>query len=198
MLYHFGGTYIDLDVIILDSGFFAKRFNIAFGGEYNNAHLKFGRHDLLLWQFMENFHSNFNGQEWGHNGPRMVERVLRAKCNAIDGRLNTNTSLCRNLLIADAKFVAPVHYTDIGSVLRTNFSLLRDWQQRGVLAFHWFHKRNFGFDRGKIVEVNSTSILRQIMQHSCPSTVDVLRCREEVVCYLRQHKDRRAHSGHNI
>lgn len=84
VLYKYGGIYIDTDFIVLKN-FTGVRNSIGaqssdLSGNWtrlNNAVLIFDMNHPLLFKFMEEFASSFNGNKWGHNGPYLVSRVVK-------------------------------------------------------------------------------------------------------------------------
>ncbi|QCD76732.1 lactosylceramide 4-alpha-galactosyltransferase [Vigna unguiculata] len=84
LLYKFGGTYIDLDVIVLKSfsklrnTVGAQTFDVRTGkwSRLNNAVLIFDKKHPLLLKFIEEFALTFDGNKWGHNGPYLISRVV--------------------------------------------------------------------------------------------------------------------------
>ncbi|XP_073153325.1 uncharacterized protein [Henckelia pumila] len=82
-LYKYGGVYLDTDFVILKdlSGLrnvigaqsVKKKGNPT---KLNNAILVFDREHPLVYTFMEEFASTFDGNRWGHNGPHLVTRVV--------------------------------------------------------------------------------------------------------------------------
>lgn len=83
VLYKYGGVYLDTDFIILKdlSGLrnsIGAQSVDAFGNwtRLNNAVLVFDKNHTLLYKFMEEFTSTFDGNKWGHNGPYLVSRVV--------------------------------------------------------------------------------------------------------------------------
>lgn len=83
VIYKYGGVYLDTDFIVL------KKFSglrNAIGAQsmdasgkwtrLNNAAFVFDKSHPLLYMFMEEFKSTFNGNIWGYNGPYLVSRVV--------------------------------------------------------------------------------------------------------------------------
>ncbi|KAA8517311.1 hypothetical protein F0562_017604 [Nyssa sinensis] len=83
ILYKYGGIYLDTDFIVLKD-FSGMRNSIgaqsidAYGNwtRLNNAVLVFDKNHPLLYKFIEEFASTFDGNRWGHNGPYLVSRVV--------------------------------------------------------------------------------------------------------------------------
>lgn len=83
VIYKYGGVYLDTDFIVL------KKFSglrNAIGAQssdasgkwtrLNNAAFVFDKSHPLLYMFMEEFKSTFDGNIWGYNGPYLVSRVV--------------------------------------------------------------------------------------------------------------------------
>lgn len=84
VLYKYGGVYLDTDFIILKdfsglrNSIGAQSVNVL--GNWtrlNNAVLVFDKKHPLLYRFIEEFASTFDGNKWGHNGPYLVSRVVQ-------------------------------------------------------------------------------------------------------------------------
>ncbi|CAL9002774.1 unnamed protein product [Prunus brigantina] len=85
ILYKYGGVYLDIDFIVLNS-FLGLRNSIGAQSvdvasknwtRLNNAVLVFDMNHPLLYKFMEEFALTFDGNKWGHNGPYLVSRVVQ-------------------------------------------------------------------------------------------------------------------------
>ncbi|KNA03798.1 hypothetical protein SOVF_205670 [Spinacia oleracea] len=85
ILYKYGGVYLDTDMIILkDVSGLRNTIGVQELDEkkkiwvsVNNAVLVFDKEHPLLFRFMEEFNSTFDGSLWGHNGPYMASRVIK-------------------------------------------------------------------------------------------------------------------------
>lgn len=86
ILYKYGGVYLDTDFIVTRS---FKGLKNSIGAQtvvegdsknwtrLNNAVLIFEKDHPLLYSFIEEFASTFDGNRWGHNGPYLVTRVVQ-------------------------------------------------------------------------------------------------------------------------
>lgn len=84
VLNKYGGIYLDTDFVVLKS--FAGLRN-AIGEQsigvsknwtrLNNAVLGLDMNHPLLFKFIKEFASTFDGNKWGHNGPYLVSRVVQ-------------------------------------------------------------------------------------------------------------------------
>lgn len=165
VLYKFGGVYVDADVIVLRS--FASLRN-AIGAQaadgrtgnwsrLNNAVMVFDREHPLLYKFMEEFTSTFNGNKWGHNGPYLVSRVVAREPPA------TNFSV-----LPPAAFY-PVDWNRISSLFRGPRSgEHRRWAaakldaiRRESFAIHLWNRQSKG------LKVEEGSVMKRLMLDSC-------------------------------
>ncbi|XP_073127667.1 uncharacterized protein At4g19900-like [Henckelia pumila] len=85
VVYRYGGVYLDTDFIVLKD-FSGLRNSIGAqsvdaNGNWsrlNNALLAFDKKHPLVYRFIEEFATTFNGNKWGHNGPYLVSRVVNS------------------------------------------------------------------------------------------------------------------------
>ncbi|XP_057526514.1 uncharacterized protein LOC130805746 [Amaranthus tricolor] len=100
VLYKYGGVYFDSDMIILKDvyglrnciGIQEVNKETNAWTSVNNAVLIFDKNHPLLFRFLEEFNSSFNGNLWGHNGPFMATRVIK-KVGHISGYSSSSNSL---------------------------------------------------------------------------------------------------------
>ena len=116
LLYKYGGAFLDTDFIILKD--FSESRN-AIGVQsihsktkqwtrLNNEVLIFDINHPLLLDFMEEFALNFNGNQWGSNGPYLVSRVVERAA----------TKPGYNFTILPMKAFYPVNWRDIHKYLK--------------------------------------------------------------------------------
>lgn len=83
LLWKYGGTYIDMDMIVrlelnqLPPNYICKDHGFL-NGAIINLDTKRGRNFAEI--FMKDMLENFNGTAWGTNGPEMLERVMSELC----------------------------------------------------------------------------------------------------------------------
>ena len=116
VLYKYGGAYLDTDYVVLRDFFDLRN---AVGAQsidsktkqwtrLNNAVLIFDINHPVLYDFMEDFAENFNGNRWGYNGPYMVSRVVE--------RVATKPGY--NLTILPPKAFYPVNWMEINKLFK--------------------------------------------------------------------------------
>lgn len=103
-LFKFGGTYLDLDIVMLDSLNTQKPNNYA-GAESNdfvavgiiNLEGETGHDiaDLCVKDLLK----NFNGEDWGNNGPGVMTRVLHKICHTKNVMKMISENACKNFRV---------------------------------------------------------------------------------------------------
>ncbi|XP_076927982.1 uncharacterized protein LOC143591756 [Bidens hawaiensis] len=130
ILYKYGGVYIDTDFVILKD-FSSLRNSIGAqsakrSGNWtrlNNAVLVFDKNHLLLYKFMEEFASTFDGNKWGYNGPYLVSRVVEREA----------TNLKMNFTVLPPRAFYPVDWTRVGGFFTTPVNKVhRRWVEAKV------------------------------------------------------------------
>ncbi|XP_034474390.1 lactosylceramide 4-alpha-galactosyltransferase-like [Drosophila innubila] len=84
-LYRFGGIYMDLDVVFLRS---MENVPLNYAGAESDTHIANGVMSLAPTGFghqfaascLREFQRNFDGSDWGHNGPGVITRVAQRIC----------------------------------------------------------------------------------------------------------------------
>lgn len=146
-LYKSGGTYLDLDIIPLhkeifdaDVGSISRQCEIKSCGEgffLNNAFLSFPAKAPFVFKLMEAFVSEFNGNVWGWNGPRLVSSLYkRMLCDSEAGVHD-----CHKLKLLPIERLAPFDWDEIMPVLSSqpdeSYTQLLNNSQ--ILAIHAYH-----------------------------------------------------------
>lgn len=91
-LYRYGGLYLDMDVVVLRS---MEEVPPNYTGAESDTHLAAGVMNLEPTGFghgiaescLRDFQHNFDGRDWGNNGPGVITRVAQKICQTNDIRL---------------------------------------------------------------------------------------------------------------
>lgn len=94
-LWRFGGTYLDMDVIVKKS---LENIEPNYAGAESDTHVAAGIMNFDSDGFghqiadlcLTNFIMGFDGTRWGHNGPGVITRVLQKICNTNFPQLMTS------------------------------------------------------------------------------------------------------------
>lgn len=101
-LWKYGGIYLDLDVIVIKSLENLKSENYAGAESSRNVAagvIRFSSSGIghqMAEECLNDLKVNFNGNEWGSNGPGVVTRLLKRKCRAKQAKDMTNNPNCRD------------------------------------------------------------------------------------------------------
>ncbi|GAV75465.1 Gly_transf_sug domain-containing protein/Gb3_synth domain-containing protein [Cephalotus follicularis] len=167
ILYKYGGIYLDTDFFVLKS---FKGLRNSIGAQsidsvskkwtrLNNAVMVFDMNHPLLFEFMQEFASTFDGNKWGHNGPYLVSRVVEN----VEGRPGYNFTILPPMAFY------PVYWTRIERL----FKKPKNWDDsswvKGQLlqlsgetyGVHLWNKLSSRF------KIEEGSILGSLISHHC-------------------------------
>ncbi|CAO1350227.1 unnamed protein product [Diamesa hyperborea] len=114
-LWKYGGTYLDLDVVVrkpLDSiplnyAGTESIYYVAVG--ILNMDQSFGH--LIAHMCLKDLSKNFNGNNWGNNGPGVLTRVLRDICQTEEISL-MNKAKCHGFSVLPVKDCYSIHWKE--------------------------------------------------------------------------------------
>ena len=114
ILFHFGGTYLDLDALILkplpEVPNFIGRENK--GTDFLAAGvLRFQKNHPILEKFLTNLNSWFDGQDWGANGPGLITKTMKEFCAHKD-LSGMNPETCQGIQVFKPEVFYPVSWRD--------------------------------------------------------------------------------------
>ncbi|XP_047980454.1 lactosylceramide 4-alpha-galactosyltransferase-like [Salvia hispanica] len=168
VLYKYGGIYLDTDFIILKNleglrnSIGAQSVDL-FGNwtRLNNAILVFDRNHPILYKFLEEFASTFDGNVWGHNGPYLVSRVVE--------KLAKTDELDHNVTILPPVAFYPVSWGKVaGFFARPSGRVGERWVRakirqltRSTYGVHLWNSQSSG------VEIEEGSIIERLISDHC-------------------------------
>lgn len=169
VLYKFGGVYVDADVIVLRS--FVSLRN-AIGAQsadgrtgnwsrLNNAVMVFDREHPLLYKFMEEFTSTFNGNKWGHNGPYLVSRVVAREPPAASPETNFSVLPPAAFYPVDWNRITSLFHGPMNGEHRRWAAAKLDAIRRESFAIHLWNRQSKG------LKVEEGSVMKRLMLDSC-------------------------------
>lgn len=98
-LWRWGGTYLDMDIVMLRS---MEELPPNYTGAESNTHLAAGIMNFdsdgfgheIAYQCLQNFQQTFDGSNWGNNGPGVVTRVIKNVCGTDNIELMMDIKRC--------------------------------------------------------------------------------------------------------
>ena len=121
ILYNFGGTYLDLDALVIKAlpnlTNFLGRESLQY--EYLAAGvLRFQRDHPILVRFLQYLKYNFNGQDWSANGPKLVTKVMQELCHTPELSQMTSDK-CLGIHVFDPHAFYPVPWRNWQDLYQT-------------------------------------------------------------------------------
>ncbi|KAH8381771.1 hypothetical protein KR009_000050, partial [Drosophila setifemur] len=169
-LYRFGGLYLDMDVVVLRS---MENISPNYVGAESESFLnsavlnlspsEFGRE--IAEAYLTDFQNNYNGSEWGHNGPQMITRVARKLCGTEDiALMQSNRRRCLGLRIFGTEAFYAVSYSKWKDFfdpekLEETMVLIKD----SFLVHLWNH-----FSSDLLIKLGTRSAYSTLAEKNCP------------------------------
>ncbi|XP_067851755.1 lactosylceramide 4-alpha-galactosyltransferase-like isoform X2 [Heptranchias perlo] len=175
LLWKYGGIYLDTDIISLKTLEF-KNFICSQSENYaNSAALGFNRSHSFTHSCITDYVENYNGDNWGQQGPDLISRMFRKWCNTVnlDDYLDAE---CNGIHYLPQKWFYPVPYSDwklyfVENTWKENDAsgIEREFSQtRGVHIWNFLS----GGHGNQIKE--SRSLMEYFFSKYCPSTYKIL------------------------
>ncbi|XP_003218461.1 alpha-1,4-N-acetylglucosaminyltransferase [Anolis carolinensis] len=168
MVWRYGGIYMDTDVISIRP-IPVTNFLAAQSSQFSsNGIFGFQQYHQFLWDCMEDFVENYNGDIWGNQGPYLITRMLSKLCNLTDF-VDTEDQKCHNI-----SFLNPQRFYPIPYGLWTKYYEV--WDSRpefnNSYALHLWNYMNQ--DQKKNITVGSNTLVENLFRTYCPTTYKTL------------------------
>ncbi|CAH1731919.1 lactosylceramide 4-alpha-galactosyltransferase-like [Aphis gossypii] len=124
-LWKFGGTYLDLDVVLMKSleglsNFASIESNTSVASLVLNFDVdKIGR--AVANTSINDFASNYCNNDWGYNGPGVITRTLKKICGT-NSVTDMNKQKCKGFTVLGTEAFCPISWTDWQLYFNTNTS----------------------------------------------------------------------------
>ncbi|XP_014426353.2 alpha-1,4-N-acetylglucosaminyltransferase-like [Pelodiscus sinensis] len=162
-----GGIYMDTDVISIrpiSLENFLTAEDVRFAG---NAIFGFSHHHKFIWDCMEDFVQNYRGDIWGHQGPRLLTRRLKALCPVTSFR-NMEDINCQNI-----SYLHPQRYYPIPCGEWNRY--FQVWEKSPDFNNSFsLHVWNFMNREHKRVVAGSNTLMENLFKTYCPITYRAL------------------------
>nr|XP_025033994.1 alpha-1,4-N-acetylglucosaminyltransferase-like isoform X1 [Pelodiscus sinensis] len=162
-----GGIYMDTDVISirpisLEDFLTAEDFRLA-----GNAIFGFSRHHKFIWDCMKDFVQNYRGDIWGHQGPGLLTRRLKALCPV------TNFHKVEDINCLNISYLHPQRYYPIPYVQWNRY--FQVWEKSVDFNNSYsLHLWNYMNRQHKRVVAGSNTLVENLFKTYCPTTYKVL------------------------
>ncbi|XP_049800003.1 lactosylceramide 4-alpha-galactosyltransferase-like [Schistocerca nitens] len=166
-LYKFGGTYLDLDVVVTRSLEGMSNFAGAESAtDVAAGVLNFspdGRGHALAAACLADLSQHFRGDQWGHNGPGVITRVLKRACSAKQVREMTRQA-CGGFTVHPPSAFYPIPWREWRLYFEERHSNRTMARLRRSYAIHVWNK----FSQARNVTVGSRQPYGLIAERFCP------------------------------
>lgn len=169
-IYKNGGAYLDLDIIPLQDKVFSSEGALSMqctseecGPEFwlNNAYLNFPPKHPFMWQLMNAFALEFNGNLWGFNGPRLVSTLYNRLLCADHAAARSE---CEGVGLLPVVRLAPLSWANTIQALSSLPSdNMFDFHDEEFWAVHIYH------NMWKEACIPRPSVFSDLMQEHCPN-----------------------------
>ncbi|XP_007909138.1 alpha-1,4-N-acetylglucosaminyltransferase-like [Callorhinchus milii] len=170
LLWKYGGIYLDTDIISLKPLNFTNFICSQGNSIANNAALGFQNQHQFMWDCMEDFVTNYNGQIWGQQGPGLISRVLKQWCQS------DNLDKLLDLQCNGISFLSPRYFYPIAFAEWQRF--FQPWNKNDIESFfpdtkgvHIWNFMNKG--QQKRVVAGSGTLIERLFLKYCPTTYKV-------------------------
>ncbi|VVC37810.1 Nucleotide-diphospho-sugar transferases,Glycosyltransferase, DXD sugar-binding [Cinara cedri] len=114
-LWKFGGTYLDLDMVLMKSLEGIKNFACAQSSSFiASSVLNFGTDDvgkMIANITVHDFVENYRGYEWAYNGPGVITRALQKVCNT-DSIDIMDKVMCKGFTVYKPEAFCPISWNE--------------------------------------------------------------------------------------
>jgi lactosylceramide 4-alpha-galactosyltransferase len=168
LLWKFGGYYLDTDMIVQKS-FDSLPTNFACRANnelINNAFLSFDKKNgrKLVEMFIEDLVKNFNGDDWGSNGPKMITRVSKKLCQTEDFQKMIDQKDCDGFHVLPQELCYAIPYFDWEKLVEEKFAEQTMKAVENSFTVHFWNK----FSKSFKLQKNSTAAYVQLAKCFCP------------------------------
>ncbi|CAL4137240.1 unnamed protein product, partial [Meganyctiphanes norvegica] len=166
-LLQFGGTYMDMDVVVMRPLPDAPNYLGLESHLWASAGVvRFTRGHPLALAFVEQMAQHFDPLEWGANGPKLITKVLQDKCGL---KLPSGaTPGCMDVTVLPPKAFYPIPWWDWKLYVTENVSLSQKLvEDKEVFALHvWNHLSSYS-----TIHLHSRQPYATAATRNCPITV---------------------------
>uniref|UniRef100_A0A8C8VMS1 Alpha-1,4-N-acetylglucosaminyltransferase n=1 Tax=Pelusios castaneus TaxID=367368 RepID=A0A8C8VMS1_9SAUR len=181
LIWKYGGIYMDTDVISIRP-IPVTNFLAAQESQFSsNGIFGFPQHHWFIWDCMEDFVRNYNGDIWGHQGPFLMTRRLRLLCT-LTSFDDIEDQSCHNISFLHPQRFYPISYPEwrkYYEVPETN----PDFNDSYAL-----HLWNFMNKEHRTVVAGSNTLVENLYKAYCPTTYKDLIQSTEGSGYMQQNK----------
>lgn len=172
VLWKYGGTYLDTDMIVrkrldsVPSNFACEDVaNGVNGAILNFSNNKEGRR--LTEILMKDLVKNFNGSDWGSNGPTLITRVLQELCQTNETSKMVAKQHCKGFHVLSKSNCYPITGLLWERLFNETFSEKAMEASKDSIVVHFWNNLSKHYE----LRVNSTAAYIQLARLHCPKVI---------------------------
>ncbi|CAO1341100.1 unnamed protein product [Diamesa serratosioi] len=170
-LWKYGGTYLDLDVVVLKpvdtfSNYAGVESSEFVGSAIINMSQDGKGHELAEICVRE-LVEHFDGVEWANNGPALLTRILRKMCNT-DDNFEMNIERCRGFQVLPQEYFYAISFPDYAKFFEEGYLKETMEKLKNSIIVHIWNK----LSESTKLSVNSTSPYIHMAKQYCPKVIE--------------------------
>ncbi|XP_060691016.1 lactosylceramide 4-alpha-galactosyltransferase-like [Hemiscyllium ocellatum] len=174
LLWKYGGIYLDTDIISLKPLEFQNFIGAESVRFANNAALGFNRSHSYVESCLRDFVEKFNGAAWGHQGPRLMTRMVKKWCGT-DNLQSLFNKGCKGIMFLSDNWFYPIPFSDWKKYFEKNqWNNNSDDIEKKFSQTKGVHVWSYASSRQKIQIRGSHSLVEYFFSTYCPSTYETL------------------------
>lgn len=175
ILWTFGGTYLDTDVIVkktldwLPSNYACVQENSSINGAVLNFDLEKGKN--LSELFLKTLNQKFNGNQWSTNGPALITTVLKGLCKTNNITIMETMHDCEGFHVLRREYCYPINYVNWRKLMREDDVENSMKKVRDSMVVHFWNKMS----HTETINVDSKAPYIQLARKFCPKVLETCR-----------------------
>jgi len=170
-LWKYGGTYLDLDIIMLKP---LNTLKPNFAGAESKTFVAAGIINLendsgheIADRCVKDLLNNFNGNDWGNNGPGVITRVLQEICNTKDVLKMISSNQCKNFRVLPVETCYSIRWPEHIKFFKEEF--LNETMERlnDSLIAHVWNKHS----AATLLSLDANVAYIQLAKKYCPKVI---------------------------
>lgn len=173
ILWKYGGTYLDMDMVVrkkLDSSLPSNFACEDVANIVNGAILKLDNTKQGKWlaeKYMNDLIRNFNGSDWGSNGPLLLTRVLQQLCETNETSKMIAKEDCEGFHVLPKKYCYPITGLSWEKLFNEDFSQKSMETSKDSIVVHFWNNLSKHYE----LRVNSSCAYIQLAKLHCPKVI---------------------------
>ncbi|GAB6023651.1 Lactosylceramide 4-alpha-galactosyltransferase [Chamberlinius hualienensis] len=165
LVYKTGGIYLDTDNVVVRS---LDKFRNTIGDQGFNklgsSVLIFDKHSEIIHEYMTQFANDFRGELWDHQGPVMLDKLVKKRCNVTKlNEIYDQPHKCGGITVKPQNVFLLLKFTDFFVYL---FDVPLDYSDTYIVHIYGTLSRN--------TKAEKESFLEKLFRRHCPLSYQLM------------------------